>query len=68
MPDGPMEWSDWEEVDSLLAGARFESLQKLDIVLWPRATSTREWLLDGRRNLVRTLPLLGARGISVNVH
>ncbi|KIM91592.1 hypothetical protein PILCRDRAFT_810871 [Piloderma croceum F 1598] len=65
--DGPVEWSDWEEVDCLLAGAHFESLRKLNILLLPRATSTREWLLDGRRNLVRNLPLLGARGILVNV-
>jgi hypothetical protein len=60
---GPVEWSDWEEVDSILAGAHFESLRKLDIVLWPRAHSFRE----SCRNLVCMLPLVHARGVSVDV-
>jgi hypothetical protein len=64
---GPVEWSDWEEVDSILAGAHFESLRKLDIVLLPRANFTPEWFRESCRNLVCMLPLVHGRGVSVDV-
>jgi len=67
IPDGPMEWSDWEEVDSILAGAHFESLRKLNIELWPWGSYTPKFLRESCRNLVCMLLLVQARGVLVHV-
>jgi len=63
---GLVDWSAWGEVDNMLV-AHFEFLQKVDIRIW-RETNERKWFQETCKNLVRGLPLLGAKGVLVDVH
>jgi len=65
--EGLVDWSAWGEVDSTLAGAHFEFLRKVEIRIW-RETNGEEWFHNTCKNLVCGLPLLGARGVSINVY
>jgi hypothetical protein len=71
IPDGRsvlLDWSDWEEVDHVLAGAHFESLRKLDIELLPMGNSSPDSFDRTCRDLVRVLQSIKARGVSVNAY
>jgi hypothetical protein len=65
--EGLVDWSAWGDVDSTLAGAHFEFLRKVEIRIW-RETNGEEWFHNTCKNLVCGLPLLGARGVSINVY
>ena len=66
---GQMNWSAWEGLDCIIAGADFKFLRKVDIELLP-AVGMKD--PDGFRkicgNLADKLSLLGARGVLVHVY
>jgi hypothetical protein len=64
-PTLPVDWSAWGAVDSTLVGAHFQCLRKIDIVVWGEGWYNAK---EPRENLVREFSLLGAKGVSVNVH
>jgi hypothetical protein len=57
----------WGDVDSILAGPDFQYLRKIDINLWPAGIPRLDWE-EALADVVRGLPLLGARGVLVEVH
>ena len=63
-----MDWSAWEGLDCIIAGADFKFLRKVDIKLWPVSTPDRDWLRKTCGNLTDKLSLSGAPGILVHVH
>lgn len=67
---GQMNWSAWEGLDCVVAGADFKFLRKVDIELWLVyvGMSDPDWFRKTCENLADKLSLSGARGISVHVH
>jgi hypothetical protein len=60
-----MDWSDWEEIDRILTGIKFGTLQEVSVSLITRWMITpKDFDIDAVHQLfVDHLPLLDARGV-----